>query len=167
LKLCTFNTLLGWYLYLHLSFGISSAPEVFQHKNYALFGDIPNVHIIFDDMIVAAADDAEHDTALRKLLQRAHKYNMLFNRSKLQLKVLTVRYLGYCVSADGVWPDWHKVRGIVDMPTSTDRKALLRFLGMVTFLSHWLPCLTNMRKLLMELLKNDLEWTWTASHRQY
>ena len=161
-KLCTFNTPFGRYSYLRLPFGISSAPEVFQRKNYELFGDIPNVHIIFDDIIIAAADDAEHDIALRELLERARKYNVRFNRSKLQLKVPTVRYLGHCVSADGVRPDHNKVRAIVDMPTPTDRKALLRFLGMVTFLSRWLPRLADMRKPLTELLKDDVEWTWTA-----
>ena len=34
--------------------GISSAPEVFQKKNEALFGDIDGVEIVFDDIIVAA-----------------------------------------------------------------------------------------------------------------
>lgn len=28
-----------------------------------IFGDISNVHVIFDDVIIAAADDTEHDTA--------------------------------------------------------------------------------------------------------
>ena len=52
------------------------------------------------------------------------------------------------------------------MPTPTDRKALLRFLGMVTFLSRWLPRLADLRKPLSELLKDDVEWTWTAVHQQ-
>ena len=55
---------------------------------------------------------------------------------------------------------------VVDMLTSTDRKALLRFLGMVTFLSRWLPRLVDMRKPLTALLKDDAEWTWTAVHQQ-
>jgi len=54
-KLCTFNTPFGRYSYLRLPFGISSSPEVFQRKNYELFGDIPNVHIVFDDIIIAVA----------------------------------------------------------------------------------------------------------------
>ena len=82
-KLCTFSTPFGRYSYMRLSFGISSAPEVFQRKNYELFGDIPNVHIVFDDIILAAADDDEHDTALRELLE--HARNVRFNRAKIQL----------------------------------------------------------------------------------
>jgi len=52
------------------------------------------------------------------------------------------------------------------MLTPADCKALLRFLGMVTFLSHWLPHLADLRKPLTELLKDDVEWTWTAVHQQ-
>jgi len=43
---------------------------------------IPNVYIVFDDIVIAVADDAEHDTALRELLERARKYNMRFNPSE-------------------------------------------------------------------------------------
>jgi len=151
---------------LRLPFGISSAPEVFQRKNYELFGDIPNVHIVFDDISIAATDDEEHDTAMRELLERARKFNVRFNRSKIQLKIPTVRYLGHILSADGIRPDPNKVRAIVDMPTLTDRKALLRFLGMVTYLSRWLPRLADIRKPLTELLKDDVDWTWTGVHQQ-
>ena len=37
---------------------------------------------MFDDIVIAVADDAEHDTALRELLERARKYNMRFNPSE-------------------------------------------------------------------------------------
>ena len=77
-----------------------------------------------------------------------------------------MRYLGHILSADGIRPDPNKVRAIVEMPMPADRKALVRFLGMVTFLSRWLPRLADLRKLLTELLKDDVEWTWTAVHQQ-
>jgi hypothetical protein len=73
-RLCSFNTPFCRYSYIRLPFGISSAPEVFQRKNFELFGDIPNVHIVFDDVIIAASDDVEHDTALREVLDRARRF---------------------------------------------------------------------------------------------
>ena len=42
--------------FIRLPFGVCSAPEVFQKKNEALFGDIDGVEVIFDDIIVAALD---------------------------------------------------------------------------------------------------------------
>ena len=77
-----------------MPFGISYVPEVFQKKNEALFGDIDGVEIIFDDIIVAAESEVEHDTIMRKLLQRAREANVKFNEAKLQFKVSEVKYMG-------------------------------------------------------------------------
>ena len=77
-----------------MPFGISSAPEVIQKKNEALFGNIDGVEIIFDDIIVAAESEVEHDTIMRKLLQRAREANVKFNEAKLQFKVSEVKYMG-------------------------------------------------------------------------
>ena len=77
-----------------MPFGISSVPEVFQKKNEALFGDIDGVEIIFDDIIVAAESEVEHDTIMRKLLQRAREANVKFNEAKFQFKVSEVKYMG-------------------------------------------------------------------------
>ena len=138
-KLCTFNTPFGRYSFKRLPFGISSAPEILQRKNTQLFGDIENVHVIFDDIIIAAANDNEHDTALKKLLERTRKFNVKFNKDKLKLKLSSVRYMGHLLSASGTSCDPDKVRAIVDMPTPTDKKSLQRFIGMIQFLGRWLP----------------------------
>lgn len=55
LNLCTFNTAWGHFQFLRLLFGIKSASEVFQQKNGETFGDIPGVHVIADDMIIAVS----------------------------------------------------------------------------------------------------------------
>lgn len=34
-----------------------------QQKNFELLGIIPNVHIVFDDIIIAATDDIERNAA--------------------------------------------------------------------------------------------------------
>src|SRR5215469_9467189 len=86
-RLLTFNTPFGRYSFTRLAFGISSAPEVFQKRMVELFSDIPGVHIIFDDIIIAADDGDQHDVILRSLLERARKVGVKFNRQKLQLKV--------------------------------------------------------------------------------
>jgi hypothetical protein len=161
-RLCTFNTPFGRYSYQRLPFGISSAPEVFQRKNFELFGDIPNVHIVFDDVILPAADDVEHDTALREVFDRARRFNVRFNKDKLRIKLPSVRYLGHVLSADGVKPDPDKIRAINDMPTPTDKKSLQRFIGMVQFLGRWLPHLADMKRPLCQLMRDDVEWTWTT-----
>ena len=113
--LCTFNTPYGRYHFKRMPFGISSAPEVFQKKNEAIFEDIDDVEVIFDYIIIAAKDDHEHDEIMRKLLQWAREANVKFNPVKLQYKVSEVKYMGNIVSESGLKPDVEKVRAIAQM----------------------------------------------------
>ena len=51
--------------------------------------------MIFDDIIVAAQDEQEHDEIMKKLLERAKVKNVKFNPDKLQYKVKEVKYNGW------------------------------------------------------------------------
>ena len=84
-RLCTFSTPFGRYRFTRMPFGIKSASEVFQKKNEAAFSGIPGVHIVADDIIIAANSNQEHDHILTQVLQRAKDCNIVFNLDKLQL----------------------------------------------------------------------------------
>ena len=160
-RLCTFNTPFGRCSFCRLLFGIKSAPEILQKRNMELFGDIPGVHIIFDDHI-ASHDEAEHDVIFRMVLERARRYNARFNRDKLQFKVKKVKFVGLQIAADGIRPDSDKVSAIVNMDTPADVKAVQHFLGTVTYLSKFIPNLSIIiTELLCALIKSDMPWTWT------
>lgn len=165
-RLCTFNTPFGRYSFCRLPFGISSAPEVFEKKVTETFGDIDGVHIIFDDLIIAAVDDDDHDRILRTLLERARAKQVKFNRSKLQLKVKEARYCGHLLTPDGVQADPDKVKAIQDMPAPTDAKGVQRFIGMVNYLSKFVPSFSSLTEPLRALQKTGVEWTWTSVHQQ-
>jgi len=47
---------------------------VFQQRNSETFGDIPGVHYIADNMIIAVTTEDEHD----KILQRAKEANAIY-----------------------------------------------------------------------------------------
>ena len=131
-----FNTPFGRYCFTRLPFGMCSAPEVFQKKNEALFGDIDGVEVIFDDIIVAAQDEQEYDKIMKKLLEKAKVKNVKFKPDKLQYKIKEVKYMGNIVSESGLKPDSEKVRAILDMPLPKSKGELRRFLGMVNFFSN-------------------------------
>ena len=56
-----------------MPFGIVSASEILHKWTYKAFGDIPNVHVVADDMLIAARDESEHERVLRKFLDHAQK----------------------------------------------------------------------------------------------
>jgi len=67
--LTTFNTPLGRYCYNRLSFGLSSAQEVFQERVDEIFGDVPACTGIADDRIIAGweEDNSDHDATLKTM----------------------------------------------------------------------------------------------------
>ena len=162
--LCTFNTPWGRKRFLRMPFGISSASEVMQKRNKETFSDIPGVHIIADDMILAAADDDEHDTIVHKVMKRARDKNVRFNKEKLQFKVTTVNYMGDVVTPEGLKPDPEKVSAILDMPRPEDKAGLQRLLGMVKYLSQYIPNESSITAPLRELLKKDRSFEWQLEH---
>ena len=85
--------------FLRMPFGISSASKVMQKGNEETFGDISGVHVIADDLIIAAATEQEHDAILCKVLDRARDKGLRFNYEKIQFKVSEVEYMGNLVSS--------------------------------------------------------------------
>ncbi|KAF7664615.1 hypothetical protein LDENG_00171990 [Lucifuga dentata] len=110
--LCTFNMPWGRYQFTQLPFGIKSASEVFQQLNSESFGDISGVHIIADDMIIAAETKEEHNCILQRVMDRAIELNVKFSAAKIQSMVSEVKYMGHIISTDGVRADSSKVAAI-------------------------------------------------------
>ena len=74
-----------------MPFGINSIAEVLEKRVEEMFCDL-QVAIYFDDLVVFGQDQEEHDRNLRKLLERANKYNVKFNKDKMQLNQNEVKY---------------------------------------------------------------------------
>ena len=82
--LTTFHIPWGRKRFRRMPFGICSASKVKQKRNDADFGDIDGVHVIADDIIVAAKNEKEHDAIMFLLLNRAKEKGVCFNRDKIQ-----------------------------------------------------------------------------------
>ncbi len=77
-RMCAFSTPWGRKCFTRMPFGLASASEVLQERNDRTFGDIPNVHVIANDLIVAGKTEEEHK-ALAQVLQRARERNVRFS----------------------------------------------------------------------------------------
>ena len=66
-----------------MPFGLSSVNEILQQRNEDTFGDIDNVQVIADDLIIAGKDKQEHETALLAVMERAKPKNVKFSWDKL------------------------------------------------------------------------------------
>ncbi|PIK40121.1 hypothetical protein BSL78_23022 [Apostichopus japonicus] len=164
--LCCFNTPFGRYKFLRLPFGLHSAPEVFHKTMCQIMDGIPGCQVYIDDILVCGKTKEEHDKRLRLVFERATEHNLRLNKSKCKLGVREVKYLGHILSKNGMRIDNAKVQAIVDMPSPNSKKELERFLGIIQYLSKFIPDLSTEAAQLRMLLRKDVEWQWDSTHEK-
>ncbi|XP_056017509.1 uncharacterized protein K02A2.6-like [Ostrea edulis] len=165
-KLLTFNTPFGRYRYMRLPFGISSAPEVFSKRVQEMFSDLSGVECIVDDILVWGETTAEHDSRVQQMLQRCREMNFKLNKNKVEFRVPEVRYVGHLITNNGIKVDPEKVRAIVEMPPPDDVSGVKRVLGVVQYVSKFIPNLSDVTAPLRILLQQDVEWHWDAPQQE-
>ncbi|UYV65312.1 hypothetical protein LAZ67_3003920 [Cordylochernes scorpioides] len=158
--LTTMSTPYGRYCYTRMPYGLSSAPENFQRIIHQLYLGVPNVVTYMDDVLIYSDSETEHLKIPGQVLEIARENGLKFDKTKTQLMQPSVRYLGHIVSTEGIRPLESKVKAILDMPRPQDKKALQRFLGMVTYLAKFLPNLSDKTANMRLLLRKNELWVW-------
>ena len=160
----TFNTPFGRYRYLRMPMGIKSAPQVYQRRMEQVFEGIQGLKVIMDDIITYGSNQEEHDIRLRDVLERARDNNLRLKKSKCHIEKEKVQFHGHVFTRDGLKTDPEKVRAVVDMPRPTDKAGVQRLLGMVNYLSKFIPNMSDLTSPLRQLLHQDVDWHWEEQH---
>ncbi|KAK2711995.1 hypothetical protein QYM36_010876 [Artemia franciscana] len=134
--LTTFNTIFGRYKFKRYPFGLNSAQDDFQRKMEEAFENL-NLGLI----VICGADDSENDERLKAALERAREKN------------------------EGIKPDPEKTRAITEMPLPENSEQLQKLLGMLNYLSRYIPSLSSLNKSLRELERAD-EYKWKPAHEK-
>lgn len=165
-ELTTFNTPYGRYCFNRLPFGLSSSPEVFHRVYSNVFKDIEGVEVYIDDLLIHSKSEQEHDRILEKVLNRAQEVGIKFNKNKCRFKQKEVKYLGHVLTTDGIKIDRERVKAIIDMKEPTNQKELLRFLGMINYISRFIKNVSEITAPLRELIKKDVDFLWGDRQKQ-
>ncbi|XP_053691200.1 retrovirus-related Pol polyprotein from transposon 412 [Sabethes cyaneus] len=166
-KLTSFWTPFGRYRWLRLPFGISSAPEIFQSKLQEIIQGLNGVECLADDLLIygrgSTVEEAlrDHNVNLEILLARLKQNHVKLNKSKLKLCETSVKFFGHVLSTDGLQPDHSKITSIKHYPVPATRTELHRFIGMVTYLSRFIPNLSANFTKLRRLISEKQPWQWT------
>ena len=164
--LTTFNTPIGRYRWLRLPFGIKSAPEKYQRIMDQMLEGIEGAFAIMDDILIAGRDLDHNDRILRAVIERAIEYNLRLNYDKCKIRKTSVPYVGHIISAEGIRPDPEKIRAVCDMPPPNSKEAIRRFLGLVQYLSKFIPNMSQIDAPLRVLLKSDVEFQWDHAQQK-
>ena len=161
----TFNSPYGRYRFLRLPFGLVCAQDIFQRKVDETFSGLAGVAGIADDIIVYGRDRTNHDKNLDSVMQRARQTGLKFNQGKCQIGCKSIPFFGHVISVDGLQPDPKKIEAIVSMDPSSNVDDLRSFLGMVQFLSRFIPGLATLAANLWALTKTTSEFVWSPEHQ--
>ena len=164
--LSTFNTPFGRYRYLRMPYGIKTGSEVFQQAMDKMFTGYP-CEIIVDDMLIVGEDDADLECKVRQVLDRCRELNVRLNRSKCKKIMNEVTYVGHQFTDRGVKPDPEKIRAISMMQAPLNVKELQRFIGMVNYLSKFIPQFSETTAPLRELLHKENGWSWLTPQEAF
>ena len=120
---------------------------------------------IADNIMFGCKEDASnHDSTVRKVLDKARSVGMWFYPTKCQFKQKQVKFFGLILTRGGVIPDSAKIETLKKLPEPKDEKLLQSFLGMVNYLSRFDPNMANMTYNLIALLKKGSDSKWTDVH---
>ena len=119
--------------------GTTAAGDVFQHKLDQCLGQIKNVIVIADDLMIAGkkAIHCNHVQALTSLLDTARKCNVHVNYDKLQYKKQEVDLFRETYTKSDHKPAQCKASAITAMPARTCKKQVHSFIGMINYLSKF------------------------------
>ena len=93
----------------------------------------------------------DHRQCLIALLERCRGRNILLNQDKFRFRLSEVRYAGHLFTSTGLRVDPSKVIAVEEMPTPSNKASVRRLLGVVNYLSRFVPQLADMAEPLRAL----------------
>jgi hypothetical protein len=150
--------------------GIKNAPAIHQRQvTAALRPWIGRIcHVYMDDIAIWLSNVQEHSENVATILQALLDNKLYLNTKKTKLFCSEIRFLGHHISAKGVEADEGKADRVINWPTPTCAKHVHSFLGLVCYLSAFLPNLAEHTGVLDELTMKECNRNfpaWTTQHQ--
>ena len=157
LRMCVFNV---------LTMGISNSNDLFESVLRELLQGLEGIFNITGDILVFGTTQQQHDCNVIASLERCLEVDLKLNLTKIRLNCSKVTFLGQHISAEGIKSDPNKIKAIIDWPIPSNVKQLQSFLGLVNYLSCFVPELSSLRTPLQPLVKTNTDFIWLKSHTE-
>ena len=163
------NTPWGLYEWVVMPMGIKNAPAIHQRRvTCALRPWIGKLcHVYMDDIAIWSRTVEEHTENIATILQSLLDHKLYLNPKKSKLFCSEICFLGHRISATGVEADEGKADHIKNWPIPSCAKHVRSFLGLVQYLSSFLPNLAQHTSVLDELTTKDCDKNFPPWTDQY
>ena len=169
MKFTAVMTPFGLYEWVVMPMGCKNTPATHQRRmNQALRKYIGKIcHVYLDDIVIWSSSVEEHRQNMETILQALQNTDLYCSMKKLQLFTTELDFLGLHISAQGIEPDRKKVEKVQDWPTPKCTKDVQKFLGLVQYLSVFLPRLAEYRTILTPLTTKESKKEWPGWSMQH
>ena len=157
------------YQYLRMPQGLSISPTEWSDKIADILSELPS-HTkyslaIADDVIVYSRSQEEHLSHLSDILALFEKHGLKISISKCQFFKKKLDYMGHVITTlDGkpaITPQKSKIDGISKMERPKTPRQTKSFVGMVTYLSMYLPKLQMLLVPFHRITRKNSKFVWT------
>nr|KYP49854.1 Transposon Ty3-G Gag-Pol polyprotein [Cajanus cajan] len=143
------------YCYRVMLFGLKNVGATYQRLMNKIFSEQigHNMEVYVDDMVVKSSDVPIHVNDLTDVFQALRRHQMRLNPEKCVFGVSGGKFLGFMLSSRGIEANQDKCQAILDMKSPNNLKEFQKLAGRLTSLSRFLPCLAEIAKPILILLK--------------
>ena len=150
----------GHYEFLRMPFGLRNAPSTFQRLMDEFLEELDenSTQIYMDDIIIFSKGHSEHKRHLKELLDRVRRFGLKISPEKSKFAQTEVKFMGHLVSAEGVKPNFDRVRAIREIPVPKTVKEVRTFLGMLGYYRRFIDRFADLTEPLTNLLKKGTKF---------
>lgn len=159
-----FITQEGHFQWTCLSFGLKTAPAIFQR----ILSNIIRKHKLtdftvnyIDDILIFSKSFSEHIQHLTLLFQAIRKEGFRLKFSKGTFAAESVKYLGHIIQNNSVKPMKDNLISIKKFPIPKSQKNVRQFLGKINFYHKYIQNIAIKLDPLHNLLRKGREFIWT------
>lgn len=163
-----FATPFGVFVSYVMQQGDCNAPATFQRLMSTLFGDFIGrfVHVYLDDIFVFSDSIEDHERHLKLVFDKLREQKLYLSRKKCDLYSKWMDCLGHVVDDRGLHADADKLERIRNWRTPRSYHEVQRFLGLVNYLSAFMPNVSAYTSPLSEMEHNERAFVWRPLHQK-
>jgi len=163
-----FATIMGTYHSNVVQQGDCNAPATFQRLMTSIFRNAIGkfLHVYLDDIFIYSDTIEEHERYLSIVFKRLKNNHLYLKWKKCELYSKEIECLGHKIDDKGIHPDMDKIDNIHKWRTPRNYNDVQRFVGLVNYVSNFLPNVMAYTRPLMSMTKNGAPFFWRPIHEK-
>ena len=154
-RICAFYALGKTFYPGRVPMGCMQASYFLNLAMRKVLGDLDNVHVYADDILLTSPSVEEHYQLLHTVFERLRAAGLKLAPGKCRLFQTTLKYLGHQITPSGISIDSDRVRIIAELQPSTSVKEAKRIFGFFSWFRKFVPSFSSISEPLVNLCNSE------------